>query len=170
MGTPMFVPYDGAMISTLSDLGKELLQWERKPDYDPAKNPYPKMLYRAKHRPDGKRSVHEVLDSVCGGHPGAAEQWSRGCQLTVRDDQERQRAYEQGWRDKPWEAMDLLEARDNEEGKRTAERHASDARMSELARREADAADHTTLRQLPEIKEQRVRRKPGPKPKIVASE
>lgn len=172
---PIYLSYDGARVSTESALGKELLKWERPFDYRPEANPYPKMMYRARNRPDGKRSVHEVMDSLFAETgpdglrrvvAGAAEQWSRGCQLTVKDDYEKTRAYEQGWRDTPQAALDALEARENIITTLTAERHASDARMSELAQREATAADQSTLRQLPEIPEQPVRRKPGPKPKV----
>ena len=161
-----YLMYDGAKVSTESHLGKELLKWERPADYRPENHPYPKMLYRAKHRPDGRRSVMETVDSVVGGYPGAAEQWSRQCQLTVQDDYEKQRAYEQGWRDTPREAIELLEQRDNVVSTATAERHASDLRMSEKAQAEAAAADQTTLKHLPEIPETKVRRKPGPKPKV----
>lgn len=164
MSSP-YLLYDGAKVSAESPLGKELMKWERKPDYDPRNHPYPKMMYRAQNRPDGKRSVGEVLDSVCGGYAGAAEQWSRRCQLTVNDDAEKIRAYQQGWCDTPQEALEGLEKRENAISNQTAERHAADARMSEKAQAEAAAADQTTLRQLPEIPETPVRRKPGPKPK-----
>lgn len=152
---PPYIAYDGARVSTESDLGKELLKWERKPGYDPEQHPYPKMLYRAQHRPDGKRSVGEVLDSLFGGAAGSAEQWTTRCQMTVNDDVEKSRAYEQGWRDSPQEALEYLEARDNAASNATAERHASDLRMSEKAQREAAAADQATLRQLPEVPEKR---------------
>ena len=69
MASPYFF-YDGARISPESTMGKELAKWERKPDWRPETNPYPKMLYRAKHRPDGKRSVGEVLDHLFA-EPGA---------------------------------------------------------------------------------------------------
>lgn len=163
MGSPQYLYYDGARISSESALGKELMKWERKPDWTPEKNRFPQMLYRAQHRPDGRRSVGEVLDSVCGGYAGAADQWTRRCQLTVNNEAERSRAYEQGWRDHPSEALTALEAKDNAESNLTAERHASDARMGELAQREAAEADHTTLRQLPSIPETPIRRIGRPK-------
>jgi len=162
MGTP-YLFYDGARIAPESSMGKELLKWERPSNYRPESNPYPKMLYRAQHRQDGRRSVGEVLDSLCGGYQGAAEQWSRRCQLTVNNDYEKQRAYEQGWRDTPQEALEYLEARDNAISTATAERHAADARMGELAQREAAAADQTTLKHLPEIPEKPIRRRGRPR-------
>src|SRR5678815_5912195 len=115
-----YLMYDGAKVSAESPLGKELMKWERKPDWTPEKNQFPKMLYRAEHRPDGKRSVHEVNDSLFPVQgekgmivqAGAAEQWSRRCQLTVYNEAEMSRAMENGWRPTPKEALAFLEARD----------------------------------------------------------
>ena len=168
MGSPMYLYYDGARISTESALGKELMKWERKPDWTPERNPFPRMLYRAEHRKDGRRSVGEVDDSIFGGAPGSAEQWSRRCQLTVNNEAEMIKAFESGWRKHPQEALEYLEAQDNAKSNLTAERHAADLRMSEPARREADAVDQTTLNQIPSIPEQPIRRrgrKPGSKNK-----
>ena len=135
---------------------------------------YPKMLYKAHTRPDGKRSVGEVNDRLFAERgpegqllvvAGAAEQWTRRCQMTVKDDYEKQRAYEGGWRDTPQAALDFLEERDHAIERATAERHAADARMSPQAQAEAAAVDLSTLRQVPVIPEKPARRKPGPKPK-----
>lgn len=154
-----YFEYDGAKVSVDSKLGQELAKWERKPDYRPENNQFPKMLYRAEHRPDGRRSVGEVQDSLFGGAPGAAELWSRRCQLTVQSEDELIRAKENGWREHPQEAMDLLEAKDNAKSNLTAERHFTDARMSEKAQREAAAVDQTTLKQIPSIPETPVRKR-----------
>lgn len=163
MSSP-YLQYDGARISVESPLGKELLKWERKPDWTPEKNPLPRMLYKARHRPDGKRSCGEVLDSLCGGQ--SAEQWSRQCQLTVRDESEMIRALENGWRKTPAEALELLKEKDNAVQDATAERHYKDLRMSEPAQREAAAADLTTLKHLPEIPEKpRVKKQLSPEHK-----
>jgi hypothetical protein len=155
MSSP-YLYHDGAKVSRESELGKELAKWERKPDWRPENNPYPRMLYRAEHRPDGRRSVGEVLDSLFGGAPGAAEQWSRRCQLTVHSEAEQARAMEQGWRTHPREALEYLEARDKAVEVATAERHYADARMSELAQREAKAIDQSTLKHVPSIPEAHV--------------
>jgi len=154
-----YLQYDGARVSRESPLGKELLKWERKPDWTPERNQLPRMLFKASHRPDGKRSVGEVLDSLFGGSTGAAEQWSRRCQLTVYNETELSRALESGWRKTPQEALDLLKAQDNAMENLTAERHYKDARMSEPAQREAAAADQETLKHLPEIPEKPRQRK-----------
>ena len=155
-----YLMYDGAKVSRESELGKELAKWERdKTGWTAEKNPYPKMLYRAQHRPDGRRSVHEVNDALFpvqgAAGPmvvaGAAEQWNRQCQLTVRDEAEKHRAYESGWRDTPQQALELLEQRDNAVATVTAERHYSDARMSEKAQAEAAEVDQSTLKHVPEI-------------------
>lgn len=160
MGSP-YLMYDGARITRESALGKELAKWERSPDWRPENHPYPKMLYKAAKRPDGKRSVHEVNDSLFPQQGekgpfvvvGSAEQWSRRNQKTVNDETEYRQAYGLGWRSTPQEALELLDAEDANVFKVTAERHASDARMTEAARREAEAADQSTLKQLPTIPE-----------------
>lgn len=160
MSSPMYVYYDGARVSTESALGKELLQWERKPDYRPEANPFPMMVYRARHRPDGKRSVSEVNDKLFAerspdGHlivnPGAAEQWSAGCRDTVKNEAELTRALQNGWRKTQQEALDLLEERDRGISDLAAERHHGDARMSEAAQREAALVDQSTARHVPVV-------------------
>lgn len=158
MASP-YLSYDGALVSLESDLGKELEKWERKPGWKPEDHPYPRMLYRAEHRPDGKRSVGEVRDSLFPVQgekgpfvvAGAAEQWSRRCQKTVQNESEYLLAFGQGWRGHPHEALDLLEAEDATVFSVTAERHASDARMSEKAQAEAAKVDASTLKQIPSI-------------------
>lgn len=173
-GSPMYLYHDGARISTESALGKELLKWERKPDWTPERFPFPKMLYKAQHRKDGKRSVGESDDGIFGGAPGAAEQWSRRCQLTVNNEAEETKAKQAGWRAHPQEALEYLEAQDNAKSNITAERHASDARMGEVAQREATAADMAAgLKQLPSVPEQPIRRRgriPGSKNKPKPTE
>lgn len=158
MAGPMYYSYDGARVSSESALGKELAKFEQ-PNYRPSEHPYPRMLYRAQHRKDGRRSVGEILDSVCGGHDGAAAQFTSRCQMTVGDEGERQKYYESGWRDTQAEALEYLEAQDNAKSNITAERHASDVRMGDLAQREAAAADHKTLKHLPEIPRTPVQRR-----------
>jgi hypothetical protein len=165
MGSP-YLMYDGARISRESTLGKELEKWERRPDWRPENNVYPRMLYRASKRPDGKRSVHELNDALFPVQgekgpvvvSGSAEQWSRRNQKTVNSEDEYRLAYGLGWRPSPQEALDVLDAEDAEVFKVTAERHASDARMSEKAQAEAAAADQSTLKQLPTIPEKKTDR------------
>ena len=169
MASP-YLYYDGARISRESDLGKELEKWERKPTWTPEGNPFPKMLYRARHRPDGRRSVGEVLDSVCGGYPGAAEQFTRGCQMTVGNETEMVRALQSGWHPTQGAALEGLEASDNATSDATAERHAADQRLSPAAQAEAEAVDHSTMRHVPEITNEAVgehRRGPGRPRKVV---
>jgi hypothetical protein len=78
--------------------------------------------------------------------------------LTVYNEAEQQKAMESGWRTSPQEAMEYLEAQDNGRSNMTAERHYTDARMSEKAQREASEADQATLKQIPVIPEKPVRR------------
>ncbi len=160
MDNPQYLYYDGARVSSESALGKELMKHERtRTGWTPEANPFPKMLYRAQHL-QGKRSVHEVLDSKCGGYAGAAEQWSRQCQLTVGNEAEMQRAFENGWRATPQDALAYLESRDNEISNITAARQVADSTMGPVAQREAAEADQSTLKHLPEIREKRKRGRP----------
>jgi hypothetical protein len=178
MASAGFILYDGAPVSTTSDLGKELVKWEttnRIPGWRPENNPFPQMMYKASHRPDGKRSVHEVYDHLFATTDsegrriipeGAAEAFNRRCQLTVQDEQGRQRALEQGWRPTPGEAMEFAEGRDNAISTATAERHFHDARMSPQAQAEAAVVDNASLKMVPSIPEQpRQKRKYTRKPK-----
>lgn len=172
---PPYLYYDGARVSTESKLGKELLTWERKPDYRPENNPFPRMLYKAQHRPDGRRSVHESNDAlfpVPGATgpvivAGAAEQFSSRCQRTVNNDEELRRALSDGWRMTPGEALDYLETRDNTVANITAERHASDARMTATAQREAAEVDQSTLKHIPDMQVAAEKKKRGRPRKTV---
>ena len=168
MASP-YLMYDGAIISRESSMGKELARWEKPSNWTPEANQYPRMLYRAEHRPDGRRSVGEVQDSIFANRdtngvlaivPGAAEQWSRRCQLTVNNESEEHRAMENGWRRHPKEALELLESRDGSVSQLAAERHFMDARMSPQAQAEAAAVDASTLKHVASIPEKpRVKRK-----------
>lgn len=154
--------YDGAKVSSESPLGKELMKWERKPDWTPEKNPYPRLMYKARLRPDGKHSVGEVLDSVCGGQPGDAVQFTKGCYIEVKSETEEQKYLEMGYRRGQQEALDLLGKKQDNVSDLAAERAYLESKMSELAQREAAVADKEAgLKQLAEVPEKRLyKRKP----------
>lgn len=120
---------------------------------------YPRTLYKAQTRPDGKVSIGETLDSLFlrNGQEitGSAESFTRTCQLTVRSDDERQRAIEGGWRLTQAEALEFREARDRAVADVAAHRHYEDRNMSEPARAEASEADAESFGHLPAIPEKR---------------
>lgn len=166
MATPLFYRYDGALYGVQSSMGKELAKWERSPDYRPENHPFPRMLYRAKHRPDGRRSCGEVSDALFKDHTGrpiegAAHAFTTQCQLTVATEAEMLRAFEDGWRKTPGEALEALKARDEARSDAAAERNYADRNMSARAKAEVEAAEASTPEQLPEIPEQPIKRRPG---------
>jgi hypothetical protein len=130
------------------------MKWERKPDWTPEKNPYPRMLYMARQRPDGRYSVGEVEDRLCGGYAGAAVQFSASCQVTVKNETEEQKYMEMGYRRKQEEALERFEAKQESISDLAAERAYLEARMSNLAQAEAAEADKAAgLKHLAEVPE-----------------
>lgn len=152
------VRYGGIQVSTATEMGKELLKWERKPGYNPANHPYPKMMYHAKLAPNGKAKVFEDVPQSYGHTPDAltreflrVEAFNRECQKTVVDEASHKEALNAGWRDTPQEALEQFELEQRKIGNLAAERAYSDSKMSEKAQAEAAAADAETEFHLPEI-------------------
>jgi hypothetical protein len=150
------------IITPESELGRELAKWEQ-PDYNPKAHPFPKMLYKARRRPDGIPSVAETSDGVLGGSPGAAEAFTSTCQMTVNDETEMIRAVEMGWRHSPGEAMEHFEEKEKFLSNATAHRHHEDRNMGEAAKKEAAEADAATIEQLPEVPRKPVKRRGRPR-------
>lgn len=165
----------GKRINPASDEAKELGKFEQwpspwcgKPGNPYKYRPFPKMVYKAKQWM-GKWSCHAtVADAWEFKDPeerrvkeAYADDFNKACQRTVGNDEELQKAYEEGYRGDPVEATRYAEAREREVGNLAAERAAKDAKMSEPAQREAAAADEETHEHLPEIPEQPVKRKRG---------
>jgi hypothetical protein len=69
----------------------------------------------------------------------AARQFTDKCQRTVRDERELQIALEQGYRESPADAVELLTAKMERESRAAAERNYADRLMSDNARAEAKA-------------------------------
>jgi len=142
------------VISPESELGKEMAKWNKPYHYEP----FPKMLYRANRRPDGKPSVGEALDSFFGGQPGAAELFSNTCQMIVQDERERTKYLEMGWRETQAEAMDLFEMQQVRVSDSAAHRAHEDRNMGEKAQVEAKAAEEATMEHVAEVPRQPIRR------------
>jgi hypothetical protein len=135
-------------------MGQELAKWNgpyRHQDF-------PMMLYMAQTRPDGIVSVGEVADAVFGGAPGAAEAWTRRCQMIVASERELAEALERGWRKTQGEAMQRHRAKDEYVADAAAHRAYEDRNMSEAAQAEAKAAEQSTEEHVAEVP---VKRGPG---------
>lgn len=133
--------------------------------------PYPKMMYRAELWQGKPCCMAAPPDSAAFAQPGefqraeqAARKFTDRCQIIVKDESERQRALENGYREHPDEAVAYLRQRQLDEGTAAAERHYQDRGMSEAAQAEAAAAEREHFDQegahLPAIPEKRRRGRP----------
>jgi hypothetical protein len=130
--------------------------------------PYPKMLYRAEHFNGQVRCMAAPPDSYdfkddreFKRAEEAALRFTDKCQRIVNSQEEQARAWEDGWRESPAEAVARLEARDRELSTAAAHRAYEDRNMSEAARREIaaelkDADEH--LAEVPTAAERKRRR------------
>lgn len=107
--------------------------------------PYPRMLYKAHKRDNGK---YEVALPVSGRHLFLNDgDWQRHmddvlrfnseCQKTVETEREHQKAREDGWMDSMTEALDFHKKLDDMVAKAAAERNYQDRNMSDGAKAEA---------------------------------
>lgn len=155
------VMYDGRWISTDTTMGKEVLKFEQ-PNYNPAANPYPKMLYKAARNPSGKVRVMENAidfagtiwkDAELSKEQDRIEFFNRQNQFTVKSEEEHKKALNEGWRNHPDDAIKHYEERERAIGNAAAERAHSDSKMSEKAQAEAKAVDDSTEHHVAEIPE-----------------
>lgn len=166
------VRYGGIQVSTATAMGKELLKFERSANYRPENNPYPTMLYHAKRAPNGQVKVIEDTPVPHGFTPDAlvreqarVEAFNRECQKTVKDEASHKEALNAGWRDTPTEALAQFEAEERKLGNAAAERHHSDAKMSEAAQAEAAEVDASTEFHVADIS---IPKRRGRKPKSIS--
>ena len=165
-----YIVVNGCIVAKDSDEGKEYMRWEKPYRFEP----FPKMLYMARKRPDGVVSVSESNDrlfSVPGQmeRAGAAEAFNASCQKTVKSEDELRVALEQGWRPTPQEALERFDAKERAIGDAAANRAWSERNMSEAAKAEAAAVDASTEDHVPTIPETPIRRSPGRPRKTVAA-
>lgn len=129
--------------------------------------PYPRMLYLAvKHPTKGQYMVGDYIgmQSLDMSLVAQAEAFTRGCQMTVGNEQEELNAKSRGWRNSPADALALAEKQERAVGDAAAEEQwRLKNRHGELARREFEAADRATDAHLPTLPEAPRRR--GRKPK-----
>jgi hypothetical protein len=131
---------------------------------------YPRMLYRAERRHDGRIACLSEPVSPFGWRDQAeyeraqlqADAFTARCQRIVQNELEERQALNDGWRNTPQDAVLALETREKAIADEAAKRHFTDQRMSEKAREEATAADDATAEHVPDVP-----RKPG-RPKKAA--
>ena len=122
--------------------------------------PFPMMVYKAFARDNGKV---ECGDPRTAAGEAQAETFARKCQLTVRDQDELDKAYRAGWSETPDEAIVRYETDQVTVAAATAERHFSDQRLGASAQAEAAAADEATHEQVPDVPVRRKRGRPTKK-------
>jgi hypothetical protein len=143
---------------------KELELWntpKRNGGYAPdGYEPYPKMLYKAHRRENGKVMCMD-LDAIYAVDPAKqalADAFNRTCQRTVNSDGEHLRAKADGWCDSPDAALAVHEQLQQDIATAAAEANHSVRSMSEKARAEFAAADADTEHPLTDVPKKR-----GPK-------
>jgi len=150
-----FVMFEGRQLSTLTEKGKVAWEWETKnriPGFRPEDHQYPKMLYKAQKRHDGKVVC---LDTVPPPSPLlTAEQYDRQCQIvenfnrtcirTVQDEAEEKRAFAEDWRVSPKDALEVHEKWERMMGDEAARLAHADRNLSEKARAEKQAFEDST--------------------------
>lgn len=163
------------VISPDSELGKELAKWEKPYIYQH----YPLMLYKALVKENGQATVSEPMplrylfppgqqgDQMWDSAIRMAEELTKRCQRIVYSEDEERRAKNDGWSNTADQALARHEAVQQEIGNIAAARHFSDQRMSDLAQREAAAADASTEAHVADVPAPK--KKPGRKPKVQES-
>lgn len=109
---------------------------------------FPKMVFKAFRDENGKARC---------GHPLAATgdaeamSFTNKCQMTVNNADEYNRAMNAGWSDGPDEALEALEAQQQDIARAVAEGKHGARRMTEKAEREFDAAQAESEDHVPDI-------------------
>jgi hypothetical protein len=144
-----------------SEYSRELAKWntqKRHGGFGPnGHEEFPKMMYRAKERENGKVMCGDPLAAT--GDP-AGEAFSRSCQKIVNDQDELDMSVKQGWYATPDLALVGYENTQMGMADITAMRHFSDQRMGETAQAEAKSVDDATHLHVPSIPVPRKRGRP----------
>jgi hypothetical protein len=140
-----------------SEYDRELAKWDlpkRMGGYNAdGFEPYPRMLYKAHRRENGKVMCMD-MDALYGGDMAAvarAEAFNHACQKTVQSDEQYRIAKGQGWSDTPTDAIALHEREAQALATAAAEAAYSVQRMSEKARAEHAKADAATEHPLADV-------------------
>ena len=154
-----------------SEISRELTKWDTQKRHGGFNangyEEFPKMVYQAKARENGKVMCGDPL-AATGDAIGEA--FSRSCQMIVSDQDEMDRASKEGWYDTPDLALVGYEDTQKSMADVAAMRHFADQGMRPAAQSEAKLADDATHEHLPEIPSTPVLRKRGrPKRVVVPS-
>ena len=159
----------GVIITPESDLGKELAKWEQhhtpyighgqKPGNPYVYRPFPKMVYRAVKKPNGKVVCMEPLPQPVGFRDtndylialNQAEAIKKQCFRIVQSEDEYLVAKGQGWCDDPIAALAQFEREEQAFGNAAAEAAFAAQRMSEKARAEFTAAQDDTIAHVADV-------------------
>ena len=114
--------------------------------------PFPKMVYQARARENGKVMCGDPLAAVWDA---VGESFARSCQQIVQNQEELDKSVKQGWYDTPDLAIAGYEVAQRSMADIAAMRHFTDQRMSEVAQAEAKLADDATHEHLPALPEKR---------------
>ena len=114
--------------------------------------PFPKMVYQARARENGKVMCGDPLAAV---GDAVGEAFARSCQQIVQNQEELDKLVKQGWYDTPDLAMAGYEVAQRSMADIAAMRHFTDQRMSGLAQAEAKVADDATHEHLAALPEKR---------------
>ena len=165
------VNYNGFPISVDTPLGQELMKWEKKADWRPENNPYPKMLFKAFKVEGVVRCMdvepNQFLFADMGQYQRAIDRvqsFNKSCQKTVMNEDEHKAAEAEGWRETPVKAEEAQMHWEHQMQQAAAERAHADRNMSEKAKAEIAAAEVATLDPLVEVPVKR--RGPGRPPKV----
>ena len=151
---PSYNTEPGVVVVPGSNYAKEMEKHEQFPSkygQNPGNaykyRPFPKMLYKAHHWNGVVACMAAPPDSMAFSvqreyerAEELAKRFTEKCQLIVASEAEQSRAMESGWRGSPAEAIEYLNGRDSGVARATAERLYVDSKLSEPARREAEAA------------------------------
>ena len=173
----------GVILSPESEYAKELQKWEMFPRYNangevlPAGRPYdpnrvyPKMLYKAYERPNGKiecmtgepnpRFYKDPTDYEFAARE--AQAFNRECYMIVADESEHKKAQSNGWRDTAPEAIAHLNGLKDDIAREAAEANLRATRMSSKAQEEFETAVDSTHEHVVDIVAKPRR---GRKPKV----
>ena len=173
----------GVIISPESEMAKELQKWEMFPRYNAngevmapgnpyrADRMYPKMLYKAQERPNGKiecmtnepnpRFYKDPTDYDFAVRE--AQAFNRECYRIVPDESEHTRARANGWRETVPEAIAFLNGLKDDIAREAAEAAFRAKGMSSKARAELEAVGESTHEHVVDIT---VKKKRGRKPKV----
>lgn len=145
-----------------SAYGKEMRKFEQFPSwYTPpgtkpgnpyVYRPYPKAMYKAAKKPNGKIVCMETQPNMADFMTEKEyvmavremEVFNQRCFKTVANEDEERMAKNDGWRNDPNEAIALIHQLDKERGNAAAEREYREQGMSEKAKAEVNAYEQST--------------------------